>query len=97
MVKYKQRIKSSLTKKLYSEVYHGCFQTVFIVTSKAMTQRISSEQEEKTGHAQALVRCYGDSVATNNKLMERAASSMEEPDMAAFVQVCVFLTSVESN
>lgn len=64
-----------------------------------MTQRISSEQEEKTGHAQALVRCYGDSVATNNKLMERAASSMEEPDMAAFVQVCVcvFLTSVESN
>ncbi|XP_023248761.1 tripartite motif-containing protein 54-like [Seriola lalandi dorsalis] len=53
---------------------------------KAMTQRISSEQEEKTGHAQALVRCYGDSVEANAKLMERAASSMEEPDMAAFVQ-----------
>lgn len=52
-----------------------------------MTQRISSEQEEKTGHAQALVRCYGDSVQANTKLVERAASSMEEPDMAAFVQV----------
>ncbi|KAE8292652.1 Tripartite motif-containing protein 55 Muscle-specific RING finger protein 2 [Larimichthys crocea] len=53
---------------------------------KAMTQRISSEQEEKTGHAQALVRCYGDSIQANTKLVERAASSMEEPDMAAFVQ-----------
>nr|XP_019963838.1 PREDICTED: tripartite motif-containing protein 54-like [Paralichthys olivaceus] len=53
---------------------------------KAMTQQISSEQEEKTGHAQALVRCYGDSVEANAKLMERAASSMDEPDMAAFVQ-----------
>uniref|UniRef100_A0A0F8AME5 Tripartite motif-containing protein 55 n=1 Tax=Larimichthys crocea TaxID=215358 RepID=A0A0F8AME5_LARCR len=53
---------------------------------KAMTQRISSEQEEKTGHAQALVRCYGDSVQANTKLVERATSSMEEPDMAAFVQ-----------
>lgn len=52
-----------------------------------MTQRISSEQEEKTGRAQALVRCYGDSVEANRKLAERAASGTEEPDMAAFVQV----------
>ncbi|XP_034445708.1 LOW QUALITY PROTEIN: E3 ubiquitin-protein ligase TRIM63-like [Hippoglossus hippoglossus] len=53
---------------------------------KAMTQQISSEQEEKTGHAQALVRCYGDSVEANAKLMERAASGTDEPDTAAFVQ-----------
>ncbi|XP_053279906.1 tripartite motif containing 101 [Pleuronectes platessa] len=53
---------------------------------KAMTQRISSEQEEKTGHAQALVRCYGDSVEANARLMERAASGLDEPDQAAFVQ-----------
>ncbi|XP_040917241.1 tripartite motif containing 101 isoform X2 [Toxotes jaculatrix] len=53
---------------------------------KAMTQRISSEEDEKTSHVQALVRCYGDSVEANTKLMERAESSMEEPDMAAFVQ-----------
>ncbi|XP_070696383.1 tripartite motif containing 101 [Pempheris klunzingeri] len=65
------------------------FNRVFAVLEerrKAMTQQISSEQEEKTGHGQALVRCYGDSVAANSKLMERAASSMEESDMAAFVQ-----------
>lgn len=54
---------------------------------KAMSQQISSEQEKKTGHIQTLLRRYGDSVDTNSKLIERTASSMEEPDMAAFVQV----------
>ncbi|KAF7655996.1 hypothetical protein LDENG_00047420 [Lucifuga dentata] len=53
---------------------------------KAMTKQISSEQEEKTGHAQSLVRCYGDSVEANNKMVQTAVSSMEEPDMAVFVQ-----------
>ncbi|KAE8292654.1 Tripartite motif-containing protein 55 Muscle-specific RING finger protein 2 [Larimichthys crocea] len=65
------------------------FNRVFSILEErrnAMTQRISSEQEEKTGHAQALVRCYGDSIQANTKLVERATSSMEEPDMAAFVQ-----------
>ncbi|XP_062247400.1 tripartite motif containing 101 isoform X1 [Platichthys flesus] len=54
---------------------------------KAMTQRISCEQEEKTGHAQALVRCYGDSVEANARLMERAASGLDELDPAAFIQI----------
>ncbi|KAM6982020.1 tripartite motif containing 101, partial [Tautogolabrus adspersus] len=53
---------------------------------KAMMEQITSEQDDKTGHAQSLIRCYGDSVEANNRLMERAASSMEEPDVAAFVQ-----------
>ncbi|KAG7224310.1 hypothetical protein INR49_000553 [Caranx melampygus] len=53
---------------------------------EAMTQQISSEQDGKTGHVQALVRCYGDSIEANTKLMERATSSMEETDMGAFVQ-----------
>ncbi|KAI3357853.1 hypothetical protein L3Q82_016245, partial [Scortum barcoo] len=53
---------------------------------KVMTQQISSEQEEKTSHVQALVRCYGDSVDANSKLVETAVSSMDETDMAAFVQ-----------
>lgn len=52
-----------------------------------MTQRISSEQEEKMGHTRALVRCYDDSMAANSGLAESARSSMEEPNMAAFVQV----------
>ncbi|XP_061781949.1 tripartite motif containing 101 isoform X3 [Nerophis lumbriciformis] len=54
---------------------------------KAMTERISSEEEEKTGHAQLLACCYGDSIEANRKLVETVRSSMEDPDMAAFVQM----------
>lgn len=52
-----------------------------------MTRQISAEQEEKTSRIQALVRCYKDSVEANRKLLEGVGSSMEESDMAAFVQV----------
>lgn len=52
-----------------------------------MTQQISSEQEEKEDYAQFVVCCYGDSIEANGKLVQNAASSMEELDMAAFVQV----------
>ncbi|XP_029974648.1 tripartite motif containing 101 [Salarias fasciatus] len=53
---------------------------------KAMAQQISDEQDEKTAHVLALARCYGDRVEANNKLVESARSSMEEPDSAAFIQ-----------
>ncbi|XP_028308790.1 tripartite motif-containing protein 54-like [Gouania willdenowi] len=53
---------------------------------KVMTQRISSEEEERTGHAQSLARCYGNSMEENSKLMERVKRRLEEEDMAAFVQ-----------
>ncbi|KAM3617000.1 uncharacterized protein V6R79_000820 [Siganus canaliculatus] len=53
---------------------------------KVMTQRISAEQDEKTAGVQEVARCYGDSVEANIRLMEAAASSMEEQDMADFVQ-----------
>lgn len=50
-------------------------------------EQISLEQEEKTAHVQELVHCYGDSIEHNKKLVEKAASSMEDADMAVFVQV----------
>ncbi|KAK2897124.1 uncharacterized protein [Channa argus] len=53
---------------------------------KVMTEQISSEQDEKTKHAQGLMRCYRENMEANSKLMERGVSSMEEPDIAAFVQ-----------
>lgn len=53
---------------------------------KAMTEQISLEEEAKTVHVQELVHCYGDSIEANKKLVEKAASSMEDEDMAAFVQ-----------
>ncbi|XP_068452823.1 tripartite motif-containing protein 54-like [Clinocottus analis] len=65
------------------------FNRVFLILEerqKVMMQRISCEQEEKVGHAQSLLRRYGDSMDANSKLMERAASSLQEEDMAAFIQ-----------
>ncbi|XP_030217555.1 tripartite motif containing 101 isoform X3 [Gadus morhua] len=53
---------------------------------KVMTQRISSEAEEKTGHARSLIQRYGDSIEANSQLLETASKTMEEPDLAAFVQ-----------
>ncbi|KAM6924367.1 tripartite motif-containing protein 54-like [Xenentodon cancila] len=53
---------------------------------KVMTQQISSEQEEKAGYAQLLVQCYEESIEVNRKLVQSTVSSMEELDMAAFVQ-----------
>uniref|UniRef100_A0A672HRM4 Tripartite motif containing 101 n=1 Tax=Salarias fasciatus TaxID=181472 RepID=A0A672HRM4_SALFA len=60
---------------------------------KAMAQQISDEQDEKTAHVLALARCYGDRVEANNKLVESARSSMEEPDSAAFIQVSLMRTA----
>lgn len=66
---------------LYYYLHH------YIIMLKVMTQQIHAEQEEKISRAQALMRCYDDSVAANRKLIEMAAGNMEEPDMAAFIQV----------
>ncbi|XP_006807496.1 tripartite motif-containing protein 55-like [Neolamprologus brichardi] len=75
----------SIQKQSVCEKFNHMF-SILEERQKAMTQRISSEQEEKTGHARALARCHDDSMAANSRLAESAASSMEEPDMAAFVQ-----------
>uniref|UniRef100_A0A4W5RMI3 RING-type E3 ubiquitin transferase n=1 Tax=Hucho hucho TaxID=62062 RepID=A0A4W5RMI3_9TELE len=53
---------------------------------RIMKQRVTYEQEEKTGHARSLVRSYRESVETNTKLVETAMTTMEEPEMAAFVK-----------
>ncbi|KAM9342371.1 tripartite motif containing 101 [Pholidichthys leucotaenia] len=72
-------------KQLVCDSFNRIF-SILKERQKAMTQQITSEEEEKTGHAQGLLSCYGDSVMANNKLVEIAVSSMEEPDMVAFVQ-----------
>uniref|UniRef100_A0A3Q2VS89 Tripartite motif containing 101 n=1 Tax=Haplochromis burtoni TaxID=8153 RepID=A0A3Q2VS89_HAPBU len=89
----------SIQKQSVCEKFNRMF-SILEERQKAMAQRISSEQEEKTGHARALVRCHDDSMAANSRLAESAASSMEEPNMAAFVQVsdsrflCAAVTSL---
>ncbi|CAL9687431.1 unnamed protein product [Knipowitschia caucasica] len=51
-----------------------------------MTEVISAEEEEKSGRAKALMQRYRDTVAANEKLLERATATMEDADSVAFVQ-----------
>ncbi|XP_041953176.1 tripartite motif containing 101 isoform X1 [Alosa sapidissima] len=60
--------------------------TILEERRKIMTQRITYEQDDKTNHTQSLVRTYGEQVNSNSKLVENALHTMEEPEMAAFVQ-----------
>lgn len=53
---------------------------------KIMMQHIAYEQDDKTNHTQSLVRTYGEQVGSNSKLVDTALHTMEEPEMAAFVQ-----------
>ncbi|XP_064877035.1 E3 ubiquitin-protein ligase TRIM63-like [Oncorhynchus nerka] len=54
---------------------------------RIMKQRITYEQEEKTSHARSLVRSYRESVETSTKLVETAMTTMQEPEMAAFMKI----------
>ncbi|KAL2104318.1 hypothetical protein ACEWY4_001186 [Coilia grayii] len=60
--------------------------TILEERRKIMMQRITYEQDEKTNHTRSVVRNYREQVDTNSKLVETALHTMEEPEMAAFVQ-----------
>ncbi|MBN3325647.1 TRI54 protein, partial [Atractosteus spatula] len=53
---------------------------------KELVLCISREQDEKLGHVRSLIRQHGDHLEGASKLVETAIQSMEEPQMAAFLQ-----------
>ncbi|XP_043352022.1 tripartite motif-containing protein 54-like [Dermochelys coriacea] len=53
---------------------------------KIMLQRITYEQEEKTQHLKSLTRLYSEHIESSSKLVDAALQSMEELQMAVFVQ-----------
>lgn len=57
-----------------------------------MTRQITADEEEKVGRIQALMRGYKDGVEANRKLLEGVASKVDDPDMAAFIQVGALFT-----
>ncbi|KAM9785762.1 E3 ubiquitin-protein ligase TRIM63-like [Neosynchiropus ocellatus] len=75
----------SVQKQMVCDKFDRMF-SILEEKRKVMTQQISLEEEEKTGSTQVLVRRYGDRAAANSKLAEQARSSMEESDVADFVQ-----------
>ncbi|XP_077186259.1 tripartite motif-containing protein 54 isoform X2 [Paroedura picta] len=53
---------------------------------KELLQEIGREQDEKVQRVRELIRQYGDHLEVSSKLVESAIQSMEEPQMAVYLQ-----------
>ncbi|XP_062981572.1 tripartite motif-containing protein 54 isoform X1 [Elgaria multicarinata webbii] len=53
---------------------------------KELLQEVGQEQEEKVQRVRGLIRQYGDHLEVSSKLVESAIQSMEEPQMAVYLQ-----------
>ncbi|XP_059390822.1 tripartite motif-containing protein 55-like isoform X2 [Carassius carassius] len=51
-----------------------------------MNLKVNAEQEEKLNYIHALTRKYGDHLESMTKIMETGIQTMEEPEMAVFLQ-----------
>ncbi|XP_060691898.1 neurofilament medium polypeptide-like [Hemiscyllium ocellatum] len=58
-----------------------------------MMQKITSEQEEKMTHCKSLIKSYAERIQSMSKLVETALQSLEEPQMAVFLQNAKILTA----
>lgn len=51
-----------------------------------MSQKVTAEQEEKVNYIRSLTRKYGDHLEESCKIVEKGIQTMEEPEMALFLQ-----------
>lgn len=51
-----------------------------------MTLKINAEQEEKLDYIHSLQRKYGDHLEMMSKIVETGIQTMDEPEMALFLQ-----------
>lgn len=54
---------------------------------REMSQKVTEEQEEKLNYIRGLTRMYGDHLEQSCKVVEMGIQTMEEPEMASFLQV----------
>lgn len=54
---------------------------------RELIETVGREQDRKLGHVRSLMRRHGDHLEMSIKLVETAIQSMEEPQMAVFLQV----------
>ncbi|XP_022600010.1 tripartite motif-containing protein 55-like isoform X1 [Seriola dumerili] len=53
---------------------------------REMSQKVTAEQEEKVNYIRGLTRKYGDHLEESCKIVEKGIQTMEEPEMALFLQ-----------
>ncbi|CAL8312387.1 unnamed protein product [Merluccius merluccius] len=54
---------------------------------RSMSQKVTNEQEEKLNYIRGLTRRYGDHLEESCKMVETGIQTVEEPEMAVFLQV----------
>ncbi|GCC22599.1 hypothetical protein chiPu_0000987 [Chiloscyllium punctatum] len=62
-----------------------------------MMQKITSEQEEKMTNCKSLIKSYAERIQSMSKLVETALQSLEEPQMAVFLQVASIIRLSEAT
>lgn len=63
--------------------------SVLEAKKREMSQKVTAEQEEKVNYIRGLTRKYGDHLEESCKMVELGIQTMEEPEMALFLQVRV--------
>lgn len=56
---------------------------------REMSQRVTAEEDEKLNYIRGLTKKYGDHLEESCKIVEKGIQTMEEPEMAVFLQVRV--------
>lgn len=61
--------------------------TILEEKKRQMSQKVTAEQEEKVNYIRGLTKKYGDHLEESCKIVEQGIQTMEEPEMALFLQV----------
>ncbi|XP_036934555.1 tripartite motif-containing protein 55b isoform X2 [Acanthopagrus latus] len=60
--------------------------TILEEKKRQMSQKVTAEQEEKVNYIRGLTKKYGDHLEESCKIVEQGIQTMEEPEMALFLQ-----------
>ncbi|KAF6727286.1 Tripartite motif-containing protein 55 [Oryzias melastigma] len=60
--------------------------TILEERKRDMSQRVTAEQEEKVNYIRSLTKIYGDHLEESCKIVEMGFQTLEEPEMAVFLQ-----------
>ncbi|XP_070235382.1 tripartite motif-containing protein 54 isoform X3 [Bos indicus] len=81
----RQKENSRRQKQLLNQRFEGLC-AVLEERKGELLQALAREQEEKLQRVRGLIRQYGDHLEASSKLVESAIQSMEEPQMALYLQ-----------
>lgn len=81
-VKENGRKQKTLVCERFDQLY-----SILEEKKREMSQKVTAEQEEKVNYIRSLTRKYGDHLEESCKIVEMGIQTMEEPEMALFLQV----------